>query len=251
MPVGIEELRFYRRPECRFWVAVTMRPNDDSPDNKSSTQTADLCLLTEQGELIAQVSGLKLQAVTRDTLLGMQQSGVKTLATQASLQDSLFDIQWQAQANFGLSPDYLPTPAQLNSDVQPYALSSLTQLEFYQQLLPQMAAVSAQYILCAFEQLGWTWQVNQRFTSLGMAEQLGVTHQHQPLLRRLLDILSEDGLLANHQGGWQVLTLPGVQTTSVKSSVERLIAQYPTAIAELSMLARCGSTLAEVLYCSV
>ncbi len=95
VPVALEQLHLYRRGEFRLWATATMRPIGEEPQ----IQTADLHLLTEQGQLIAEVKGMKLQAVTRDALLG----------TQESLQNWLYEIQWQAQASKATTAIYQGT----------------------------------------------------------------------------------------------------------------------------------------------
>jgi len=232
VPVSLEQLRFYRRPEFRFWAMATMRqPTGENPQ----IQTADLHLLTEQGQLIAEVKGLKLTAVTRDSLLG----------TQESLHNWLYKIQWQLRAHFGLPPNYIPTPIEINTELQPYVASSMARLEFYEQLLPQLDTLSVKYILSAFEQLGWTWKLNQRFETTTIAEQLGIISSHRQLLGRLLEILTEEGLLKTSGDSWQVASLPKIEEPQVE--IKTLLEQYPSASAELSLLARCAAKLADVL----
>nr|VFJ91614.1 MAG: myxalamid-type polyketide synthase MxaB [Candidatus Kentron sp. LFY] len=83
VPVALAKLRLYRRPESRLWVTATIEPDD----NTFSIQTVNLRLFTEQGEPMADIEGLQLRMVTRDSLLDARQS----------LQDWLHEIQWELQ----------------------------------------------------------------------------------------------------------------------------------------------------------
>jgi malonyl CoA-acyl carrier protein transacylase len=235
VPVGLEQLHFYRRGEFSLWATATMRPIDQRDGENSQIQTADLHLLTEQGQLIAEIKGLKLQAVSRDSLLG----------TQESLQNRLYEIQWQPQALFGLPPNYIPTPIEIDTELKPYIASSMAPLEFYGDLLPQLDTLSVKYILTAFEQLGWTWKLNQRFETTTIAEQLGIISSHRQLLGRLLEILTEEGLLKTSGDSWKVVLLPNIEKPQVQ--IKTLLEQYPGASAELTLLARCSAKLADVL----
>jgi len=232
IPVNIERLRVYRQPEFRLWSAVKRHPVKDSP-----FLMADLRIFAEDGQLIATLEALKLQKVNRRSLLAL---------TQESLQDWLYEIEWQPQVRLGLPPDYMPTPTEISTLLAPYVESSIAQIEFYGKLLPQLDALSVEYILSAFQQMGW--KLKQRFSTTTIAEQLGVVSQHQRLLGRLLEILAEEGLLRQYGycDEWEVSGVPDIKEPSA-SLINTLLAQYPTSNAQLTLLARCGAKLAEVL----
>jgi NAD(P)-dependent dehydrogenase (short-subunit alcohol dehydrogenase family)/SAM-dependent methyltransferase/acyl carrier protein len=192
--------------------------------------------LADDGQLIASIEGLKFQLVTRQSLLAF---------TRKSWQDWLYEVEWQSQARFGLSPDYILTPIEINAALKPYVASSMAQLEFYLKLSPQLESLSVKYILNAFEKLGWTWKLNQHFEVTTIAEQLGIKSQHHQLLGRFLEILTEEGLLKAIGNSWEVMLVPEFQKPMAQ--MKMLLRQYSTANAELNLLARCGAKLAEVL----
>ena len=88
IPVNIERLRVYRQPEFRLWSAAMMRPLKNS-----QLLTADLRIFAEDGQLIATLEALKLQKVNRQSLLA-----------QESLQDWLYEVEWQPQVQTASSP---------------------------------------------------------------------------------------------------------------------------------------------------
>ncbi|TGO03690.1 hypothetical protein PN36_02185 [Candidatus Thiomargarita nelsonii] len=79
--VNIERLRVYRQPDFRLWSAARMRPVKDS-----QFLMADMRIFAEDGQLIATLEAIKLQKVNRQSLLA-----------QDSLQDLLYEIEWQVQ----------------------------------------------------------------------------------------------------------------------------------------------------------
>ncbi|MEK8016255.1 MAG: SDR family NAD(P)-dependent oxidoreductase [Candidatus Parabeggiatoa sp.] len=99
IPVSLERVRVYRQPDFGLWSAVAIRPiNDSNPQ----FLTADLRLLTDDGHKIASVEGLKLQQVSRQSLLALTQSW----------QDWLYEIEWQPQVRPELPPDYMEAPGE-------------------------------------------------------------------------------------------------------------------------------------------
>jgi malonyl CoA-acyl carrier protein transacylase len=227
--VSIERLHVYRKPDFRLWSVAMRRPVKDS-----QFFMADLRLFAEDGQLIASIEALKLQKVNRQSLFAL---------TQESLPDWLYEIEWQPQVRLGLPPDYMPPPTEISTRLKPYMESSIAQIEFYGKLLPQLDALSVEYILSAFQQMGW--KLNQRFSSTTITEQLGVVSQHQRLLGRLLEILREEGILRHRGDEWEVSGVPALKKPA--EHVNTLLAQYPTSNAQLTLLARCGAELAEVL----
>lgn len=232
IPVSLERMCVYRQPGLDLWNTVAIPSiNDSNPQ----TLMADLHLVTNDGHKIASIEGFKVQQVTRQSLLALTQ--------EKSWRNWLYEIEWQPQAHFGLPPNYIPTPIKISTELKPYMASSIASLEFYRDLLPQLDTLSAKYILNAFEQLGWTWKLNQHFETTTIAEQLGIISSHRQLLGRLLEILTEEGLLKNSNDLWEVISLPNAK----EAPVQTLLEQYPTANAEITLLVRCGIQLANVL----
>jgi len=163
----------------------------------------------------------------------------------AQLQDWLYQVEWQPQARFGQPIDYLPTPSEINANLKSDVANVLEQISFYETFQSQIEALSVDFILNAFQQMGWTWAVSQRFKKANIASILGVVRQHQRLLGRLLEILAEEKILQQHGEEWQVIFVPVINEPPVK--MNQLLTQYPQANAELILLERCGSQLAEIL----
>lgn len=86
LPVGLDSLRVYSRPDTRLWIHGQMRPQDGS---NQETRTGDLRLFDDAGHIIAEVEGLHVKRVNREVLLHF---------AQKNLSDWLYEVEWQPQA---------------------------------------------------------------------------------------------------------------------------------------------------------
>jgi acyl transferase domain-containing protein/SAM-dependent methyltransferase/acyl carrier protein/ribosomal protein S18 acetylase RimI-like enzyme len=164
----------------------------------------------------------------------------------------LYEVNWLPRQRAGfdpavLPPDYLPSPDRIVGRVLPVLerLRPGGEPERYAELLPQLESLCAQYVVKAFERLGWRPRAHRRATFETLAERMGIVPQHHRLTGRLLEMLEEDGVVQKIDGEWEVLRVfePG----DPQRRWERLQEEFPAFHAELSLLGRCGEQLAEVL----
>jgi myxalamid-type polyketide synthase MxaE and MxaD len=83
LPVGLESLEFYRRPESSLWIKGCMRPSEGVSQD---IRLADLQLWDDRGEIIARIEGLRVKRVSR-----------QLLAPTQSYQNWLYEVLWQEQ----------------------------------------------------------------------------------------------------------------------------------------------------------
>ncbi|WP_016953772.1 type I polyketide synthase [Anabaena sp. PCC 7108] len=233
VPVGLDRLRKSGRADTLIWCQAFER---SSQGDSKQTISVDFRLLNSSGELIATLEGLQLKQVSQDAMLGNPQS---------SWNDWLYEVEWRPQARYGLLPDYLPTPEEVSSPLQTQLAQLLAQssLTVYREALTKLEALSVAYILAALQEMGWSWQQKHRFATNQIASQLGVVSQHQRLLRRLLEILAEVGILQRSGEEWEVISVPEIGDP--QNMITSL--SYPEAEAEVTLLGRCGLRLAQVL----
>ncbi|NET31058.1 MAG: acyltransferase domain-containing protein [Cyanothece sp. SIO1E1] len=145
------------------------------------------------------------------------------------------------------SPDYLLTPTEIRDQLLPQLNQLLAQQDLvaYGEVLAQLDAVSIPYILSAFDQMGWEFHLSQRFSTVRLAERLGVVNSHLRFLDRLLEILAEAQILTQSADQWLVMAVP--EPKDPDEWIKSLLAQHPTAETELTLLQRCGQGLAQVL----
>ncbi|ERT05437.1 methyltransferase domain protein, partial [Lyngbya aestuarii BL J] len=238
LPVGLERLTLYNNPSFTVKSLAEIRPI------KSSNQqilVADLKITDLDDKLIATIEGLQLQPVSPE-LLFKNKSNL--------FDDWLYQIEWKSQnhTNTTKSADYLLKPEDIRQRLSSQFTQLINQPEIvkYQELLLELESLSSAYIFNAFQQMGCNLQTNQQFSTEELFQKLGIVSQHKRLLNRLLEILVEDRILAAYENEyWGVINLPNLLPVKVQQNT--LLERYPNAKAELTLLHRCGSQLAEVL----
>ena len=231
----IERFRLLRPLSSCLWSHARVRP----ADSNGVMLTADVRIFGSGGELVAVVDGLQLKRVRRELLL----------AEPAPADDCMYEVHWRPRPRRGPQPppDFLPAVSELGNLLAAEAarLTGEKDLEEYPELLGQLDEISAKYVLQAFRKMGWRAEPEERFSTASFQERLSVVDQHRRLLGRLLEILAEEGILRQVDAGWEVTSIPEAQVAQV--APDDLLVQFPAAEAELGLLARCGSRLADVL----
>jgi len=179
---------------------------------------------------------VQLKAVRREAMLGIPQE---------SWENWLYEVKWIPQVRYGLPVDYMPTASEISASLQPQFAELLTHpsMTIYGEIFTQLEALSVAYVLAAFQEMGWKFQLGERFSLEQIAQHLGVVSQHWQLLEHLFKMLASEGILKQTGSQWQVNSIPEIQDPrKVMNSLS-----CPEAEAELSLLGRCGSKLAQVL----
>ncbi|MCC5632195.1 type I polyketide synthase [Nostoc sphaeroides CHAB 2801] len=83
LPVGLDNLRVYRRPESQLWIHGQIRPQDSS---NQETRIGDLRLFDDAGQVIAEIEGLHVKRAKREVLLQF---------AQKNLNNWLYEVEWQ------------------------------------------------------------------------------------------------------------------------------------------------------------
>nr|AXN93586.1 PuwB [Cylindrospermum alatosporum CCALA 994] len=238
LPIGIERLQIDRRPGNHVWSQVQINPPQDA---NQQILSGDLSLYTPEGQRIAQIKGFQLQRANHASVLN---------ETPENWQNWLYQVEWRQQVRFisqNLPPDYLPSPQQMSLKLSPHLAELVKRfnLEGSGDVFSQLEKLSLTYVIRAFADMKWKFQLGQRFSTADISTQLGVINQHQRLLGRLLEILDEGGYLRQINSQWEVIKVP--QESNPEAQLNNLFQQYPTAAAELTLLGRCGCKLADVL----
>ena len=163
-----------------------------------------------------------------------------------------YQIQWQE-----LKPNRNPSLPLINkadgksSLTTQYITEKLTAtisretLDERKQFLEQLEALSLDYILQAFDRLGWTFQPGESFNEVTLFNKLGISENHRRLAGRLLEILSEEGILIRTGVELCIVRKPEVSDPFVRST--DLLNRFGNYATELILLNRCGSSLDKVL----
>ncbi|BAU16015.1 beta-ketoacyl synthase (plasmid) [Leptolyngbya sp. NIES-3755] len=234
LPVGFQRLKQHRPLEKRVWSHAIVQ-SELSPIAEQFQGTVQI--LDQTGAVLMEIIGLRLQRVISEPQLPEKPS-----------EDWFYQIEWQSIAPpiAALQPvDWLRSPQQITARFSPSAPSELS---IYQELNPQLETLSTTYILSAFQQLGLDLSDGSIVSTVSLGE-LGIATAHQRLLKRLLQILQEDGILCQLNSTQWKCNLPAHFPTHRDASQQwnDLWTTYPACRAELTLLERCGTRLADVL----
>jgi acyl transferase domain-containing protein/acyl carrier protein len=241
LPVAIERLSFYRRPEQQqeMWSRAWLR------SKSQMTFTVDLSLFASDGQKIADIQGLQLKKATHEALL---------CSKETSVDNWLYKVGWELKplTKTELSLDCLLAPSEIYNRLLPSLeeLKNQPRLGPYWNGLNQLDGLTIDYVLMAFAEMGWRLTSGQSFSTEEKAEALGIVSQHRRFFNRLLEMLKEDGILdkrdASASSSWHVVLAPH-GPIEPKKHLQTLLEKWPDVRAEAVLLDRCGAKLAKAL----
>ena len=209
---------------------------------------ADLRLLSIEGKTIGVVDGLTLKRATPAALLSAIEG----------LNDMLYEVVWRDGPLVGgtRSADFLVSPETVAVDVAAYSeylVREGVEPAAWKALLADLEWLSRGYALAALERLGWERQKGATVNTSELRRQLRVVTDHSRLFARMLDLLTEGGVLEATSNGRLVVTagrgdpLPHESLDNPGAFAAHLGERHPSGLNELELLRRSGGALAEVL----
>lgn len=115
----------------------------------------------------------------------------------------------------------------------------------YEGFIGSLERATTGYIVAALQTLGWNWSEGSSFELSQFMRVAGVRESYERLLRRLLEILKEDGLVARRDCLWKVVSAQRVN--EVCAAAKGLEFVNGVGRTEAELLHRCGSQLSSVL----
>ncbi|MFO1456197.1 MAG: SDR family NAD(P)-dependent oxidoreductase [Steroidobacteraceae bacterium] len=209
------------------------------PATGTATRQADVLVFDPDGRLVAELDDLRLKRVQAQALdrLG-----------QRSLDDALYELRWLETTAPGAVTGAAPVALEAVRAGAMQALPALTRaagLDAYDAFLPTLDRFCLELVVDALRRLGWQPAIGERVSAGALLQQLHILPRHARLLTRLLEILSEGGLLLVDGSHWVLAqSLEGPVTGLERDA---LIASCPAAAAEVEMTARAGAKFAEAL----
>ncbi len=228
LPVGVDALRLYRKPDAALWCHARLT------DRSESRIRGDVVFYADDGLPVAEVRGLTCRVVH-------DEQGFRP----DSISGMLYTRQWLPDSRRGALPaaDSMPSPRKIADRMKEETAAAADRLDrprYYKEVAPEINRLCSLYILQAIANCGG------RSLSLdGYANSIGVAAGHRRLLRRLLDILVEDGLATKEGNDWRIAA--GKDGREADEIWRRLVRAFPGYHAELTLLGRCGARLQEVL----
>ncbi len=239
-----------------YWIETTtdqLQNNSLGVSNNKTTQIVDLLnqgntkKIAQELEKVGELSPTEIEILPKilELLVNQHQEQLDI----SSLSDWLYELKWHFQGRFGnqLDAKCLLRPAQIEQEVNKNLteLISVENLEVYEKILTYLEELSVEYVIQAFKQMGWVYEIGDSFSTDSIAKNLGIIPTHKRLLNRLLEILAEEGFLDSTSEEWRVLKILDEVNPGLKN--QSLLSQYPQAQAELTLGHRCAESLGNVM----
>lgn len=238
VPVAIKEVRLYQRPDTRELMsyASTVHVSD------SKRVEADIYIYNPDGQITAVFKGLVLKQADWEALL--------TGYASKRIDDWFYEVAWRNQVRHDgqhPAPLFMPDAGELGLCLGHEAEQWIAdpKIQQYTQCMFQLEALSAAYIVKAFDDMGWSFSQNQRFSLADIQDAAGIIPRYRRLVKRFLEVLEEEGFLKSEDTQWVVVKEPRLQPPA--AAMEAFKRTYNLAEAELTLLERCGTRLADVL----
>ena len=231
LPIGIGRYTLFRSAGSRCWSHVSML------HGTGESRQADVRVFSADGLPVAELCDVQLKRVSRDAL---------TRLDQRWLDECLYETRWQAADATLSAVDPVPFTAleRAGTSALP-ALHRSAGIEAYDRFLPRLEELCADYVVRAFDRLGWRPAAGETTTAAALGDHLGVSPNHRRLLERLLAILAEEGYLVRSARGWTVAR--PLRPARPEDGLAALAGEYPDGAAELEMTGRVAGELAEAL----
>jgi acyl transferase domain-containing protein/acyl carrier protein len=235
LSTGVERFTFHTSPGAELWSHVTVMPYHASD---RIHRKVDVRLYNSEGVVIAEVLGLSLRRVA-----------LRTLKTEnRSLSEYFYEVQWQPKQlrqRHDISTNLPVNVAELAQQLGPWSMQAIERfgLEHYRQIEPEVDALCLMYVVEALRELGLN--LHEGAISESQIETIGILPQYRRLLDRMIEILCEDRILIHAGDRFEMGHSP--KNSSAASQWQTLIGEHPAYKAELTLLGRCGESLAKIL----
>jgi acyl transferase domain-containing protein/acyl carrier protein len=235
LPVSLRQIRVQPSATRIAWSHVRL------VEGGSRSVEADIQALDEQGNVIAELKGLRCTAVDG--------------AGADRLEGLLYHYIWLRSPLAGSdgirasAPAPMPSPRQIADSIRASGERIDATLELHRNNLDMEAktdALSTAFILNALRELGFAFQVGKRVSLDALIADLDISPRRRRSLGRLFEILAEDGFVERRADTeWEVLRAP--KSIELVTASREFLEALPAYYGEWSLLESCGRNLAGVL----
>ena len=229
LPIGFGRYALHGQPGTRCFSHVVVEAGG------GESRRANIRIFAEDACLVAELTDVQLKRVSRDALGSLGERW---------LDEALFETRWQAATGSSAQHVSIPSLVKAASDAVG-DLRRSAELDAYDEFLPQLESLCADYVVQAMTRLGWQPQVGDRVDAQALAQRLRIAPRHHRLFGRLLAKLAQAGHLA---GDAQALTVQRVlPSVDPATQLERLGAEFPCGLVELEFTGRVGAEFTQAL----
>jgi acyl transferase domain-containing protein len=242
IPVAVRQVRSLGRPVTEVWCEARIdSPPDDLRSSVSPTVAAEFRLYSPQGDLLATLDGVQLRRVAKDALFADEQQAPAS---------HLYKWEWQP-VDLHLegtgAGEFLAVPQEIATAIRPFVARAAAEPEIGDLMEAHKALddLAVDYILGACASAGMDVRPGRPFSITEAADTVGGSRKYRRLWNRLFEILCDAGAVKAEGGAWQLVRAP--HRSNGTDRLEGLVRRFPVARAEIALLDRCGTHLADVL----
>ncbi|MBV7331440.1 SDR family NAD(P)-dependent oxidoreductase [Chloroflexi bacterium TSY] len=238
----------------RYW-APDSKPTQQSTQLNEQTPQSNTALVEQlqRGDIQALATSLagKLSPAEKDALPAILKLLAKEQQRQVTLemiQDWLYAVEWEPQPLWTGRPEDIVAPHEIHKRLLRTATEKLAEPALVRSLeaLAQLEDLCVDYVLAAFEQMGFAFEPGAKWTHEQIIALLQVKPTYHRPLTRLLCILEEEEIVQAVDGEWLVLRRPEVRLP--EDQVAQLLTIYKdVAAADITLLRRCGAALGDIM----
>ncbi|MBF0548409.1 MAG: SDR family NAD(P)-dependent oxidoreductase [Candidatus Riflebacteria bacterium] len=236
LPVKIESIKFFKRPQsCVYGYAKVV-------EKTSNRVKGDIQIIDEEGNLVSEIQGLHCQYVE-----GTRKMQLETIDGALYQYEWLLCSQGQKQSA-DVSSSFLPFPENIYDNIKKEISDRVEQYDrkkFYKVVEPKLNKLCRDYFVTALKKLNYSFQTGKVITGEDFVNKLGIVQGHTRLFNRILEILEQEGVFQKTPEGWKCVSQP--KETCPSSMWKKMLFDHPDYSAELLLIERCGSNLAEIL----
>jgi acyl transferase domain-containing protein/acyl-CoA synthetase (AMP-forming)/AMP-acid ligase II/acyl carrier protein/NAD(P)-dependent dehydrogenase (short-subunit alcohol dehydrogenase family) len=234
LPVSIERFHFYRVPRKEVWSYVQYQQR-----GVGSTIEVDVRVMDASGRPVADIKKLELIEIQQHTLK----------SADDALKDWVYELEWVPQNEITAALHHLlPSPPLLQRQVNEYLEERGGAEDFsrYQEALRELEALTPDYIVHAFQEMGWDFVPGETFSPDEFIRHCRVAQAHHRFLSRLFEILEEEAIIARWgEQAWKVLR--SLTPASPKEKIDEVQSRYSDIETEAALLHRFASRLGGIL----
>ena len=237
---GFEEFNVSVPGQSRLVCHATLVADNDGA---SEAFCGHAYLYTESGVLAAEIKGARFKHASREALLSSH---------AVRPEDLTFEVIWcprscPAHNLRRAAPDFLPGMAPLREELQRgLNVARADEREGAgREVIAAFDRLSILYVLRALDELGWRSVSGRRFTDGELVQALKIADKHSRLVSRMLEMLSEEGIVRRTDGVWEIVSSQPDKTEI--PTRQQLLARFPDYQEELALFDRCASRLKDVL----
>ena len=210
-------------------------------------RAADLGLYGPDGALLGELAGFTVKRATRAALLSAMEG----------IDDLLYEIVWRERALApGIEPaGFLTSPSRIAESTSlfpAYLANEDVDAADREALLADLERLSHAYALATLDRLGWKRVGGAAVDPGDLRARLGVGAEHDKVFRRMLEMQTRSGVLAEAGDGFVVAAasgeaLPEGLAGDPDSVADGMAVRYPHGTVEIGLFRRSANALADVL----